>query len=501
MKSFKVTQNSEAKYLQTLFLIVLGLAVLASRFYGLTFKPVHFDEGINGWFSSQVAELGYYKYDPNNYHGPLYFYVLRFFEIVFGKSITTLRAVPSLFAVLSVMLFALPSLGGVVWRRWVMGLLLISPAFIFFGRSGIHEMPFVFFQLVFAMGILRSLEEKDGTALNCLMIGLFGMITLKETFAVTLFSFAMGLLALGPKKIWELVSLRDWKQAWTYKQSILLAILLWAFLVMFTGFFKNFAGLIDFFRAFLPWMKTGVHGNGHDKYFFYWIDTLWQAEPLVLLGVLLAMAGVFSHHRGLKLISVFSLVQLFVYSAIPYKTVWCILSLVWGFYLVIAYHLANTTSPKLRWGLMVAVFFGGLFNLWSSYESSYRNPINLDHRYVYVNSTYEVNEVIDFLLQNNPEKTARVQVGMVEQWPWPWLLRDFPIVSYEGCMKSFSPELEIYFCDKADTDYMDQTLAEAYWKAEFEFRQEKGASSYVYLKKSVFPTVPFKRVQEIPGKE
>lgn len=475
----------------------MGLAVVVSRFYGLTFKPLHFDEGINGWFSSQVAQMGYYNYDPNNYHGPLYFYVLRFFEIVFGKSLTTLRAVPSFFGILSVLLFALPSLGPVVWRRWVMILLLISPAFIFFGRSGIHEMPFVFFQLVFAAGLLRALQAQDGISLNCLMIGLFGMISLKETFAVTLFSFTMGLIALGPEKIKDLLLPGHWRTAWGKTQTVLLAILLWAFLMMFTGFFKKISGLVDFFRAFLPWMKTGVQGNGHDKYFFYWLQTLWQVEPLALLGVLLAMAGVFSKNSGLKLISVFSLVQLLVYSAIPYKTVWCILSLVWGFYLVIAYCLASTTSPRLRGGLSAAVFAGALFNLWSSYDSSYRNPINLNHKYVYVNSTYEVNEVMDFLIQNNPDKKARVQIGMAEQWPWPWLLRDFPILSYEGCMKNYSPELEIYFCDQADTAYMDQTLGQDYWKAEFEFRQEKGASSYVYLKKSVFPNVPFRRLLEI----
>lgn len=481
-----------------LFFVVLCIIVLVSRFYGLTLKPLHFDEGINGWFSSQVQKLGYYKYDPNNYHGPLYFYVLRLFETLFGSSVSTLRAVPSFFSSLSVLLFAFPVMGSLSWRRWVMAFLLLSPAFVFFGRSGIHEMPFVFFQLVFAVGILRSFETKDRTALNCLMIGLFGMLTLKETFAVSIFSFAVALASVGPRKLKEILSLKDWKEVWTFQQTVLLGFLLWAFVILFTGFFKNSTGLADFFRAFLPWMKTGVHGNGHDKYFFYWIQTLWQAEPLALLGVALAFSGAFSHHLSLRVISVFSLVQLFVYSMIPYKTVWCILTLVWGFYFVIAYQATKGAKKKFRDVMSVAIGLGILFNLWSLYESSYRNPVNLSHPYVYVNSTYELVDLNRFLEQNAPA-SSRVQVGMAEQWPWPWLLRDYSIVSYESCAKNLVPDVDIYFCDPQDISAIEGSLDEPYWRVEAEFRQDKGSSSFVYLKKSVFPNVPFRRVESAGG--
>ena len=46
-------------------------------FFMLTEKPIHFDEGINGWFSMKMNQMGFYKYDPQNYHGPLYFYLLK----------------------------------------------------------------------------------------------------------------------------------------------------------------------------------------------------------------------------------------------------------------------------------------------------------------------------------------------------------------------------------------------------------------------------------------
>ena len=38
-----------------------------------------------------MMRTGYYKYDPSNYHGPLHFYVLFLFKILFGRNIWALR--------------------------------------------------------------------------------------------------------------------------------------------------------------------------------------------------------------------------------------------------------------------------------------------------------------------------------------------------------------------------------------------------------------------------
>lgn len=47
------------------------LAVLW-RFQDLGLKAVHHDESINGWFVMQIWGQGWFQYDPNNYHGPLF---------------------------------------------------------------------------------------------------------------------------------------------------------------------------------------------------------------------------------------------------------------------------------------------------------------------------------------------------------------------------------------------------------------------------------------------
>ena len=57
------------------------------RFFLLSIKPPHFDEGINGWFVDQMTRNGFYRYDPTNYHGPLHFYILFLSEALFGRHI------------------------------------------------------------------------------------------------------------------------------------------------------------------------------------------------------------------------------------------------------------------------------------------------------------------------------------------------------------------------------------------------------------------------------
>ena len=68
--------------------VVLLAAVL--RLWDLDLRPPHFDEGVNGWFTDQMQHLGCYQYDPSNYHGPLHFYVLFLFKVLFGRHLWAL---------------------------------------------------------------------------------------------------------------------------------------------------------------------------------------------------------------------------------------------------------------------------------------------------------------------------------------------------------------------------------------------------------------------------
>ena len=70
-------------------LILISILVIAAffRLYLLDLRPVHHDEGINGWFADQLMINGFYRYDPSNYHGPLHYYILFLFGTLFGHNV------------------------------------------------------------------------------------------------------------------------------------------------------------------------------------------------------------------------------------------------------------------------------------------------------------------------------------------------------------------------------------------------------------------------------
>lgn len=472
------------------FLLILLILSVLSRFLFLTNKPIHFDEGINGWFVMQMKLTGFYKYDPTNYHGPLHFYVLAFFEYLFGRSVETLRAVPAFFGVLSVMFVGLDLFATRRVRIPLAIFLLLSTAFIFFGRSGIHEMPFVFFQLVMAAGLLRWIEgAKDSKAFSLVIIGLWGMMLLKETFAVSLFAWGVAYLSLGYTEVRALFLKSTWAPVWNRKVRLLSLGLIAGFVLFFTGFMLNPHGFLDFFIAFLPWMKTGTHGNGHEKEFLYWVKVLAQAEPLVLLGIATSLVGIFTKNKAFRAVSVFSLVQLLVYSLIPYKTVWCMLTLVWGFYFSLAYALVHWQNRIVHRGLIALTVILSVVQLKSTYESNYKNPINMEHPYVYVNSTYELKDFVDFLATQFKAHPAwnqeTIQVGMREQWPWPWIFHAYPHLDYNVCGNYIKENSLVYLCDTVDMAKAESEFKQSYLKVIISFRQAK-ESSVIYLRAAEF---------------
>lgn len=481
MKTFNVTKIPAKVF----WCVILTLTII-SRFLLLTNKPVHFDEGINGWFVMKMAETGFYKYDPTNYHGPLYFYLLKVFEFIGGREIFTLRTLPVVFGIASIAVLAAGFMRSVAVQRWLAILLLLSPAFVFFSRSGIHEAPFVFFQIVFALGVLRWLEAPDSKALALALVGIFGMATLKETFAITIFCWGLAFVSAGWRNFKTLALIPS---LWSRRLTYLVLFLISVFVLLFTGFLHNLIGLVDFVKAFLPWLQTGVGETGHNKEFLYWVKVLWEAEPLALLGVVLAIINLGSKNLQLRALSVFALAQLLIYSLIPYKTVWCILSLVWGFYFVIAFQFANIHSWK-KWQNLTLGTLAGLailIGLKSLYESSYRVPISMEHPYVYVNTTYEAKAIYEAVLQKQ-ESDSPLQLGSNEQWPYPWVYSKMKRLHYDNCRDRVIETALAYYCDVDDAMKVQLQLTEPYMRIDVALRQSTGPSA-VFLKYSEFKEI------------
>src|SRR5205085_5631924 len=142
--------------------LIVGLGAFL-RFFLLGIKPPHFDEGMNGWFVDQMVKNGFYRYDPTNYHGPLHFYVLFLFQILFGRNMLALR-LPVVLVSISCVWLTLkfePFVGRRVSRLAALAM-AVSPAFVFYGRYSIHEVWILLFTMLFFYGLFGL--WKYGTA-------------------------------------------------------------------------------------------------------------------------------------------------------------------------------------------------------------------------------------------------------------------------------------------------------------------------------------------------
>jgi uncharacterized protein (TIGR03663 family) len=147
--------------------LVVMAATVFLRLYDLNLKPMHHDEGVNGFFLTDLYRNGKYHYDPNNYHGPtLYFFSLAVSAIggvLFGKdaglSTFAVRLTTVLFGIGTVwLIFALRKKLGDLGTLAAAALLAVSPGMVFISRYFIHEMLFAFFTVGMVVAFVKYSE-------------------------------------------------------------------------------------------------------------------------------------------------------------------------------------------------------------------------------------------------------------------------------------------------------------------------------------------------------
>lgn len=145
----------------TIGCVIVTAAATFLRFRQLTLKPMHHDEGVNGFFLTTLFREGVYKYDPANYHGPdLYYFSLAFTKI-FGLNTFNVRASVAIFGVLTVILtLYLWRYIGRIGALTAAMLLALSPGMVYVSRYFIHEILFVFFSLAIVACVLFFIEKR-----------------------------------------------------------------------------------------------------------------------------------------------------------------------------------------------------------------------------------------------------------------------------------------------------------------------------------------------------
>ncbi|HUR96803.1 MAG TPA: flippase activity-associated protein Agl23 [Pyrinomonadaceae bacterium] len=151
--------NSDLLWYVSCFLITAVAVFL--RFVSLTLKPLHHDEGVNGWFLTNLFRDGKYAYDPANYHGPTLYYISLAFAEVFGLETFSIRASVAVWGVLLVILtFFLRRRIGKIGSLFAALFLALSPGMVYISRYFIHEMFFVFLSLAIVVAVLFFIEKR-----------------------------------------------------------------------------------------------------------------------------------------------------------------------------------------------------------------------------------------------------------------------------------------------------------------------------------------------------
>lgn len=547
-------------------LLAAAVMLLAAglRLWHLDNRPPHFDEGVNGMFTDRMVASGFYAYDPTNYHGPLHFYVLFLFKRLLGRNLWALRLPIALGSIATVWLvfrfqrfFSRPTC-----LLAALGLAL-SPASVYFGRDAIHESWLAFFLLLTLLGVLGLWRDGRPADLWALGVGLAGMVLTKETYVIHVAAFA---LALGTLWTWEQLAEILPRLApalapflpratgfpppaparWTWADlAAVVAVGLGSIVFFYSGTFFNPAGLRGLYETFAPWFqKSGLHqgnGEGHVKPFRYWLELLAGQEPWAFLGMLAAVAVLWLRTGwAVRYVAIYALGTLLAYCLIPYKTPWCMVAIVWPFFIPVAAVLSalahRGTVGKATVGLFLTLV-GGL-TFWRTTDLSFGHPAEAREEYflrvnaapvgslagwavrhlpfrptvppgawqwdvpayVYV-QTFEAVDVLTVplldLARENPANYGLRGLVLADHYhPLPWLLGDFYRVGYYGA-GSAPPDVRADFLvvavDRAPE--VEAKLGEPYFRENIQLRPAMNLLT-IYLRANVFQHLMPERTPE-----
>ena len=478
--------------------VEIGILVIAVvlRTALLDIKPAHFDEGINGWFADQMKRNGFYHYDPTNYHGPLHFYAVFLSQNLFGRNLWALRLPAIIASVLSVWaLLRYREFFGKTASRIAAVAMAVSPAFVFYGRYSIHESWMVLFGILLLWGVLGLWEKGERRFLYTVVFALTGMILTKETYVLHVGCFALAGLVLW---LWQKVlpsrpATPQARQQWNVEDLGKATILgLFAIIFFYSGNFLDWGGLKGLYETFGAWFHTGVEAGGHEKNAYrlfnndhlnyYWAMLMARYEWPALVGLVVCLRYVAPSDARLRYIAIYAGGALLAYSLIPYKTPWCIISIIWPFYLLLGTitgeisqflrknkpSLPSYIAPAAACLLIVA-------SVVPSIRLNFLHFADEKEPYVYV-QTYPEIETLTKPLLEMAERDPRTfhlrgQIVLDSYYPLPWILGEFTQVGYFGEKDTVTAyDGDFIVLQKSKVEAVEPTLIGSYYKRPFRLR-------------------------------
>ena len=466
-------------------LIVIFTAVF--RLVLLAIKPPHFDEGINGWFVDQMIKDGYYEYDPANYHGPLHFYILFLFKIMFGRNLWALRLPTVIVSAATVWLVT--RFDRFIGRRacWIAALAMaVSPAMEFYGRYAIHEAEMVFFLILAFWGGAGIWRFGGVKYLWAAALGATGMVLTKETYIIHFTAFALAapcawvLEKILPSS--EPPPVAPDRHYSTGQLCVVGGVCAGLIIFFYSGNFLDFSLLKGLYQTFGEWVKTGQSGqSGHEKVWHYWFQLIWHYEWPALAGMVFSLFYIWpKSDRFIRYLMIYAWGTFTVYSIVRYKTPWCIITIMWPFLFVFGHFTAQLLDVK-KWNL-AAVPATALLLLASFFVSarlSFFHYVDDSEEYVYVQTFNDIHKLTDPLFKLVAEDPVNYQLKgniiMESSYPLPWVLGDFTHVGYYEKSVPDDDDMDAAFLlvDDDDEEKVQKALKENYFIDGFHLRNSQ----------------------------
>ena len=453
-------------------------------------RTFHPDEANQAFAVGKLLETGSYTYNPADHHGPTLYYAAAPVQKLCGATGTSsleeipLRSVPLAFAVLTLVFAFLaarrliadqaaarvvPCASGRAGRAtlpWILALLAVLPLatlpiLFFFSTYFIQETLFgCFLAGMFWCGVEYFHAAKFPGRVKpgtwAMFLGVFAGLAFatKETSVIAFLSTAVAAapfaIAARKRKKEKLFPEKAASHAVIAATAGLLTSVL-----LFSSFATNWAGVYAaFIEAPLSYIgraggSAASEGAADHVHEWWWYLKVLFGYPIFncrWLGALflVGLAGAYRRpSKPVAFVSLYAVASLAVYSLVPYKTPWCMLTVAEamafaaGLNIVVAgegFSLKQVLtmpmwrrlvcSPLLHMALLALTVVTQYFLC----EKIARYQDNPMIPYNYANASWDVRNAAEFAMrklaeERDPEAYAAVCLPAEDTWPLPWYLR------------------------------------------------------------------------------
>ena len=424
---------------------VLALLAFAVRLPQLGERPMHTDESVNAYITGELLNGEAFHYDPQDRHGPvLYLLATPIARLSGAKHFsdlteTELRITPALAGSFTVLLFgAAVELFGFLPSIFAAILFGFAPLTVYYNRYFIHETFFV--AATFGLILSGHRMMKTGSAAAAVLAGLSAalMLACKETaiihFAALAAAARFGWIQRESRKI-SIVKLL----------AVSSAVFITTTILLFTWFGRNWTGLPDLLRA-LQHSFVRAHGEGHEKPFWYYGAILaggWSGPLLLLLAVIAVAFLVLDFCRNktpspILFISIYGILTIGIYSAIPYKTPWLALNLWLPLSLAIGGLISRIRNQSTHRAIIQWIFAPAVLILVTTTSHDlikrvFLEPASEQNPYAYAHTGEDLLRLeprLEQLANARHASQPTIAVVAADPWPLPWYLRKFSRVGY-----------------------------------------------------------------------